>query len=502
MKLKLPHSSQNWISLIGATIAIICLFMIIFLIAITAFLARQAAYLGLVTYILLPAVMVMGLLLIPIGMIIKNRRERRAKVHGEAGWPQVDLNDPRHRNAFFIFAIGTTIFLFLSAFGSYEAFHFTESVQFCGTLCHSVMDPEYIAHANSPHAKVACVACHVGPGADWYVRSKLSGLYQVYATLANVYPRPIPTPIKDLRPARAVCEQCHWPQKFYAYSVQYQTHFLADENNTRWNIRLIMKVGSEHPAMGLIEGIHWHISPFVKVEYIATDKAREDIAWVKYTNLETGEESIFEDENNPLDKAQLDTLERRTMDCIDCHNRPSHLYNAPSLFVNTEMTAGNIPPELPDIKTVTMDLCSDTYPSMDSAMIHIREYIQDYYQKNYPDIYNNNRPLVEKAITGFQSVFSKNIFPNMKVRWSAYPNHIGHLEFKGCFRCHDGMHKTEQGETISRDCSLCHLINAQGTPGNMERTDVNKALEFKHPVDIDQAWKESLCTDCHTGLNP
>ncbi len=502
MKFRLPHSSQNWISLIGATIAIIGLFMIIFLIAITAILRGQGAYLGLVTYILLPAVMVMGLLLIPIGMIVKIRKERKAGISAEAAWPMVDLNDERHRNAFFVFAIGTTIFLFLSAFGSYEAFHYTESTQFCGTLCHSVMNPEFTAHQNSPHARVGCVDCHVGPGADWYVRSKLSGLYQVYATLTDVYPRPIPTPIHNLRPAREVCEQCHWPQKFYAYSVQYQTHFLPDEDNTRWNIRLIMKVGSEHPALGLIEGIHWHINPLVRVEYIATDESREDLAWVKFTNLETGEEKVFEDENNPLDQAQMDTLQTRTMDCIDCHNRPSHLYNAPSLFVNTEMTAGNIPPELPDIKTVSMDLCSETYPSMDSAMTHINKYILDYYQKNYPEIYQNKRDLVDKAVTGFQEAFSKNIFPGMKVRWSAYPNHIGHLEFKGCFRCHDGAHKTKEGETIRRDCNLCHLINAQGTPGDMEQTDVSKSLEFKHPVDIDQAWKESLCTDCHTGLNP
>jgi hypothetical protein len=502
MRLKLPVSSQNWISLIGATIALISLFMIIFLIAITVVLRGQGAYLGLVTYILLPAVMVMGLLLIPIGMIIKIRKERKANIHAEAGWPVVNLNDDRHRNAFFVFSIGTTIFLFLSAFGSYEAFHFTESVQFCGRLCHSVMEPEFTAHQNSPHARVSCVACHVGPGADWYVRSKLSGLYQVYATVADVYPQPIPTPIKNLRPARAVCEQCHWPQKFYAYSVQYLSHFLPDEKNTRWNVRLIMKIGSEHPALGLIEGIHWHISPHVKVEYIATDESREDLAWVRYTNLETGEIKVFEDENNPLDEAQIDTLEKRTMDCIDCHNRPSHLYNAPSLFVNTEMTAGNIPPELPDIKSVTMDQCSETYPSLDSAMIRIQKNISNYYQKNYPDIYKNKRDLVEKAISGFQSVFSKNVFPGMKVRWSAYPNHIGHLEFNGCFRCHDGMHATKEGEKIRRDCNLCHLINAQGTQGNMERTDVNESLEFKHPVDIDQAWKESLCTDCHSGLNP
>ncbi|MEJ2049316.1 MAG: NapC/NirT family cytochrome c [Calditrichota bacterium] len=502
MKFKLPPSSQNWISLIGATIAIISLFMIIFLFSVTVVLEQRAAYLGLVIYILLPAVMIVGLILIPLGMILKIRREHKTGEQERTIWPRIDLNNLQHRNAFFVFSIGTSVFLFLSAIGSYEAFHFTESNTFCGTLCHSVMHPEYIAYQHSPHAKVGCVDCHVGPGADWYVRSKLSGLYQVYATLANVYPRPIPTPISNLRPARAVCEQCHWPQKFYAYSIHYQTHYLSDKENTPWNIRLILKIGAEHPALGLMEGIHWHINPHVRVEYIATDKSREKLAWIRFINLETGEVKIFEDENNKLSQAQLDTLQVRTMDCIDCHNCPSHLFNAPSLFVNTEMRAGNIPSDLPDIKSVTMDLCSNDYPTMDSAMIHIQKYILKYYQENHPEIFNNKRNLVDKAITGFQSVFSKNIFPGMKVRWSEYPNHIGHLEFNGCFRCHDGSHSTKTGETIRRDCTLCHLINAQGNPGKMEETDVNLALEFKHPVDIGEAWKESLCTDCHTGLNP
>jgi nitrate/TMAO reductase-like tetraheme cytochrome c subunit len=502
MKFKLPPSSQNWISLIGATIAVISLFMIIFLFSVTVVLEQRAAYLGLVIYILLPAVMIVGLILIPLGMILKIRKEHKTGKIEKTIWPKIDLNNLQHRNAFFVFSIGTSVFLFLSAIGSYEAFHFTESNTFCGTLCHSVMHPEYTAYQHSPHAKVACVECHVGPGANWYVRSKLSGLYQVYATVANVYPKPIPTPVSNLRPARAVCEQCHWPQKFYAYSIQYQTHYLSDEQNTPWNIRLILKVGSQHPALGLMEGIHWHINPHVKVEYIATDKTREHLAWIRFTNLETGEVKIFEDENNKLDQAQLDTLQVRTMDCIDCHNRPSHLYNAPSLFVNTEMTAGTIPADLPDIKAVTMELSGNDYPTMDSAMVHIQKYILKYYQENYPDIFDKKRDLVDKAITGFQSAFSKNIFPEMKVRWNEYPNHIGHLEFNGCFRCHDGAHSTEAGETIRRDCTLCHLINAQGNPGKMEETDVNLALEFKHPVDIGEAWKESLCTDCHTGLNP
>jgi nitrate/TMAO reductase-like tetraheme cytochrome c subunit len=504
MKIKLPRSTQNWTSLIGATIALISLFMIIFLATITiVILHERATYLGLVIYILLPAVMVVGLLLIPIGMLLKIREEHKVGKRPGAPWPKIDLNDLQHRNAFFIFSIGTAIFLFLSAVGSYEAFHFTESNTFCGQLCHSVMDPEYTAYQHSPHAKVSCVACHVGPGANWYVRSKMSGLYQVYATVSNIYPKPIPTPVANLRPAQEVCEQCHWPDKFYAHKIRLETHYLPDEKNTRWDIALVMRIGAPHSALGLIEGIHWHINPHVKVEYIATDYERENIPWVKYTNLETGEQRIYQDEDNLLDEAQMDILEVRTMDCIDCHNRPSHLYRAPTKFINTAMVGGNIPPELPEIKSLGVEICAEEYPTEDSAMTSIRDEITNFYKKNYPEIYENQNDLVEKAVTGLQSEFSKNIFPEMKVRWDAYPDHIGHQEYNGCFRCHNDIHVTETGETIRKDCNLCHFINAQGIPGKtMEIAKVGDALDFRHPEDIGDVWKESLCVDCHSGLSP
>ncbi|GAB4327554.1 MAG: NapC/NirT family cytochrome c [Calditrichia bacterium] len=502
MSIKFPSSTKNWITLIGATIVAISLSMIVFLFSLTLLLGEHGTYLGLVTYILLPSVMIIGLIMIPLGMILKIRREKAGKEARDFGWPRVDLNDIHHRHAFFVFTIGTAIFLFLSAIGSYEAFHYTESTEFCGTLCHNVMIPEYTAYQNSPHAKVACVACHVGPGAGWYVRSKMSGLYQVYAVLANVYPKPIPTPIHNLRPAREVCEQCHWPQKFYAHKLRLETHYIPDEQNTRWDIRLIMKIGAEHSAHGLKEGIHWHINPDISVEYVALDKKREEIPWVRLTNKKTGEVQIFQDEENPIEPAQLDTLEIRTMDCIDCHNRPSHLYRPPAFFLNHAITAGAIPQELPEIKSVALELCGKEYETTEEAMQKIDEGIHAFYAENYPEIAEEKPEQIAQAIKGIQDEFKKNIFPEMKVRWDAYPNHIGHLEFNGCFRCHTDRHVSETGKTISKDCNQCHIINTQGTPDDMEVAMVGQSLEFKHPVDIDGAWREGLCTDCHTGLNP
>lgn len=501
MKLQFPRSTHNWITLIGATIALIAFSMTVFLLTISLFLEHGHAYLGLVTYILLPAVMVVGLLLIPIGMFIQMRRDRRTPGELRPPWPRVDLNDPRHRNAFFIFSIGTVILLFGSAVGSYEAFHFTESVTFCGTICHTVMKPEFTAYQHSPHARVACVECHVGSGASWYVRSKLSGAYQVYATLADIHPRPIPTPVTNLRPARETCEQCHWPQKFYARKFRLETHYLADDENTQWNIGLIMKIGAERSSDGLKEGIHWHINPDTRVEYIASDSTRTKLPWVRYTNLKTGEQVVYQDEEEPLSSAQIEKGVVRTMDCIDCHNRPSHDYKTPAKFVETAISRGEIPIELPGLKELLTEMCDQKFPSTDSAMQAIDSTIRGYYRDEYPQLYRDKPELVARAVAGMQQAYAENIFPEMGVRWDAYPNHIGHLDYDGCFRCHNDTHVGPAGERISKNCNLCHLIVSQGTPGEMEFAVTGDSLAFRHP-DGDDDWKDGLCTDCHTGMDP
>lgn len=502
MKLKLPPSTQNWVSLIGVTIALISLFMIIFLFVITGILDQGGHYMGLILYILLPGFMIFGMILIPVGMIITIRKAKKAPKTISEEWPKIDLNDIRHRNAFFVFAIGTTIFLFLSAVGSYEAFHFTESVTFCGEICHAVMEPEYTAYKNSPHARVACVECHVGSGADWYVRSKMSGLYQVYAVLANVYPTPIPTPIKNLRPARETCEECHWPQKFYSQKLRNEKHYLNDKENTEWDIHMVMKIGAQYSALGLEEGIHWHINPNVRIDYIAADNQNLEIPWVRYTDIKSGKVVTYIDEDNPIQETDIKDRATRTMDCMDCHNRPSHSYRPPAFFVNDAITAGEIPHNLPEIKSLAMEICDMDFSTTDTAKILIREAIIEFYSENYEEIFENNPEMVEKAALGLYEAYAENIFPNMKVRWDAYPNHIGHLEFDGCFRCHNDRHTSENGTVISKDCNVCHSIIAQGSSEDKEVANIGSSLEFRHPVDIGEEWKESLCTDCHTGLNP
>lgn len=498
--MKLPPSSKNWLTIIGTIVAAINLAIIFILFIISSIFGLDKTNVGLFIYVILPGFMVLGLLLIPVGMIRERKNMHRRGEVGKKRLPFIDLNDPSHRNAFVIFAITTIVVLVLSTMGSFRAYHITESVEFCGLLCHKVMEPEHTAYQNSPHAKVLCVECHVGSGASWYVKSKLSGLHQVYAVLANDYPRPIGTPLHDLRPARETCEACHWPSKFYSRSLVTNKYYLADSLNTEWDVMLQMKTGPESSAEGLKEGIHWHINPDVKIEYISENDKRENITWVKYTNKATGESRVYRNTEATGSDSIVASTEVRTMDCIDCHNRPSHNYNSPTVYFDKAMSGGMIRHDIPFIKKTSMEILRETFTDSDTARMKIRDGINEFYKANYPDLYSSRKSSIDSAVVGVQEGFSQNTFPRMKVTYDAYPEHIGHLESNGCFRCHNGTFKSEQGHTITKDCNLCHTIVGQGTPDKMEYSSIRQNLDFRHPVDIGTAWMEANCSECHLYL--
>lgn len=499
--MKLPKSYYNWTSVLGSSIAIIAFFLIAFFFVVSVLFNQGSSYMGLIIYIVLPAIMVTGMILIPIGMVLHIRKQSKLEfISGTQKWPRVDLNDQKHRNAFTLFVIISFLFLFLTSIGSYEAFVYSESVPFCGTLCHSVMEPEYVTYQRSAHARVACVECHVGEGADWYVRSKLSGLYQVYAVTSDNFPRPIPTPIANLRPARETCERCHWPEKFYPKRIKNERHFLTDQNNTEWNIQLTMKIGPDHHTQKLSEGIHWHINPNVKIDYMSADDKSEFIQWIKYTNLATGEEFVYEDNMMPPDSTFFANGTHHIMDCMDCHNRPSHGYLSPPDFIDAAMASNSINPQIPYIKQAAMEALKGIYSTKDSADLMIKKTILEFYQQNHPEI--NDSENINNAIESIKIAYHQNTFPEMKVRWDVYPDHKGHMEAQGCFRCHDDNHSTKDGRVISKDCNLCHSISAQGSPDSLQLARFGENMEFIHPVDIGTDWQDYSCVDCHAYLYP
>ena len=498
--MKLPESYHNRLSYIGTIISAVSLITIFFLFLVTVVFESGGSYTGLILYMALPAVLFTGLLLIPIGMFFRFRKIKNSKEEIRSEKVIFDFNNYKHRNAALIFVFGTIVFLMLTSVGSYEAFHYTESDEFCGTLCHSVMDPEFSTHLTSAHAKVRCVDCHVGSGAGWYVKSKMSGLYQVYSVLLNKYPHPIPTPISSLRPARETCEQCHWPEKFYSNKIRTEKHYLADSLNSQWELGLKMKIGSSHSAQGNSEGIHWHINKNVKIEYIPSSPARDYISWVKYINLETGDTTLYENTDDLLEPEFIAETPTRTMDCMDCHNRPSHQYQTPQDFIDEAISKGEISSSTPQIKFITMQVFNDPFDNLDTANLYITQNITEFYKENYPEYYKNNEALINQNIIGIKKAYAANVFPEMQANWDNYPEHIGHTVYNGCFRCHDDMHVSSTGKKISKDCNLCHTIVKQGTGSNMEYSNIDSGLVFKHPVDVDGEEKVSLCTDCHRYL--
>jgi hypothetical protein len=494
---KRPGLFQNWLSLLGFIVAAGSFFAVICLISIDFFSRFSNPYMGILTYFVAPIFLFIGILLVVAGIVLERRRLRQRKDMFAGLFPIIDLNRPLHRKVLGSFVGFASVFFLVTAILSYRSYHFTESVQFCGQTCHTVMKPEFTAYQNSPHARVTCVQCHIGPGATWFVRSKLSGSYQVYATMADNYPRPIPTPVKNLRPAQETCEQCHWPQKFYGSVERVNQHYMADETNTPWTVNLLMKVGGGDPSFGPIGGIHWHMNIANKVEYIATDEARQKVAWIRFTDTQ-GNVSIYRDSAQPLTPEQIAASPLRRMDCIDCHNRPTHIYNSPDRAISLAMSTGRIDPAIPLIKKQAIQVLTREYKTTDEALNAIEEQLNAYYQTQRVRFAQQHPESIKKAITEVQKIYSSNFFPEMKVNWRTYPNNIGHTIFPGCFRCHDGKHANEEGKPISHDCNACHTILTQGN--GLKATQLSpQGLEFEHPTDIGDIWKEMNCFDCHNG---
>ncbi len=480
---------RNWMGIAGAALAMGSLFAVLCLIAFDFLKGFRRPYIGLLTYLILPGFIWAGLMLMGLGLWQDRRRKRR--MAGPSSLPRIDLNNPRHRRILNLAVGAGFVFVLITAFGSFRGYEVTESVRFCGALCHTVMKPEYTTYQNSPHARVRCTACHIGPGASWFVRSKISGLYQVYAVLTNSYPRPIPVPVKNLRPARETCEECHWPEKFYGALERTYTHFLSAKENPRWTIRLLVKVGGANPTHGPVGGIHWHMIVANRLEYIPADETRQSIPWVRVSNRETGRVTVYESKDNPLPANQKNRAVR-VLDCIDCHNRPTHIFHSPDQALDLALWLNRIDPSIPSIKVNASRALVESASS--SSQTQALQQVAEKLGKEYADY--KDRQKIEQAISETQNILRSNFFPEMKTTWQARPDNIGHRIFPGCFRCHDGRHVSKTGDTITHDCDACHTIIAQGP--EPEKTAVSlSGLKFDHPGG--EIPEGMLCNDCHNG---
>ncbi len=410
-------------------------------------------YIGIVFFLLLPGAFVLGLVLIPLGIYVARRRERLGKPSMEVTWPIIDLNRPHTRNVAGLLVFLTFVNIIVISLAAFRGVDYMDSPQFCGQVCHTVMQPEFTAYQAGPHARVPCVACHIGPGAPWFVRSKLSGTRQLFAVAFKTYPTPIPSPVQNLRPARDTCEECHWPEKFTGDRVRLIREFGDDEANTESATTLRLHVGSGSGTEP--HGIHWHMAPSTKVTYVTTDEKRQTIVYVKVEDR-TGVRE-FRDEG--VTDAQLAKGTLREMDCMDCHNRPSHRFDStPERAVDDAIAVGGLPVTLPFVRREAVAALKVTYNSQDAALAGIATHLGDFYKQQLGAGVAARAGDIARAVAATQGLYRGNVFPAMKVTWGTYANNIGHTDSPGCFRCHDDAKKTKDGRVIKQDCELCHTI--------------------------------------------
>ncbi|MEP6947383.1 MAG: NapC/NirT family cytochrome c [Acidobacteriota bacterium] len=488
-----PSLFRNFISYAGLAIVAASVTSLVLLLLIEYTSPSENPYTGLITFIAIPTIVVAGLFITLVGIIWERRRRINMTDAQIAAFPVLDLNNPQRRRSLAIFLAVSFIFLFASAFISYRAFEYTESVTFCGQTCHTPMKPEYTAYLAGSHARVRCVDCHVGGGAGWYVRSKLSGAYQLYSVAFNLYPRPITSPVHNLRPAPDTCEQCHWPEKFFGAQMKVFDRYGFDEHNTRRERRMLINVGGGGAKAGQDKGIHWHMNIANEINYIATDDRRQVIPWVRIKD-QYGNVTEYNNKFNPLPADQIDATKMRKMDCVDCHNRPAHVYQPPDTAVDDSFTSGSMDPTLPYLKREAVEVLSGSYQTTEEANQAIDTNLTSFYQNRYPDIFTQKQLEIRTAISEVQRIYNTYFFPEMKTDWQTHPNNIGHLHTSGCFRCHDGQHFSDTGKVITNNCTVCHttIYDSAGPP------ELNVSMgPFKHPVDLG-GLADRKCDTCHS----
>jgi hypothetical protein len=448
---------QNWISIAGAAITTVAALLFVAVFLFDAFGYHSNPYIGIVFFLIVPAIFLCGLAIVPIGIWREHRRRRTGHAPSRLHWPRIDLNDRHTRHVAVAVLLLTVVNVLIVSLAAYRGIEQMDSVSFCGQVCHEVMQPEFVAYQDGPHARVVCVQCHIGPGAPWFVRSKIDGVRQVVAVLRNSHSRPIASPVRDLRPAREVCEQCHWPEKFHGDKIVTIREYADDENNTETVTTLRVKVGGGSERLGVATGIHWHMNVANEIEYVATDDKRQEIGYVRLRDRMGNVREYFAE---GVTREQLDNGERRRMDCMDCHNRPSHPF-APSAerAVDNAIATGEISQRLPFVRREAVAAVKEAYQDEQAALDAIARRLRGFYRDKYRDIYDRGRSEVERSVRTTQALYQRNIFPSMKVGWGTYPSNIGHVASPGCFRCHDESHKTKDGRAISQECELCHTIS-------------------------------------------
>ncbi|HUE85874.1 MAG TPA: NapC/NirT family cytochrome c [Vicinamibacterales bacterium] len=435
----------NWISAVGvvSTTVSAILFIVFLVLDLAGF--QSNPYLGIISFLLLPAVFVFGLLLIPLGLWRQRRHAARFGVTPSI-WPTIDFSHRRVRIMAIVVLALTGVNVAIVAAASFKTVEYVDSTDFCTGACHTPMQPEAIAHQRAVHASISCASCHVGPGPEGFVQAKLGGVRRLAAVITGDYAGPIPVPVHDLPSAVGTCTSCHNPERYVGERLRQITYFSDDEDTTEQVTTLILQVGGGGYEGGGPHGIHWHASPQRRIEYVATDDSRTTIPWVRVTDARGTREYTAEGAT----AEQVAGGQRRVMDCTDCHNRVGHPLAATVDRAVDEALASGGMPRLPFVRREAIAAAGAEYPSSAAAGEAIAEKLNAFYGTQRLD-----DARVAQAVAATQRVYSSNVFPAMNVTWGTYPSHIGHTDAPGCFRCHDER-TTPAGRTITQDCEACH----------------------------------------------
>jgi len=397
-----------------------------------------------------------------------------------------------------ILGVLTLIVLVGAAYG----WQYTNSPQFCGTTCHT-MPPEYTAYLASPHARVDCVECHIGRGfIATQITRKAGDLRHVIATVFQNYTYPIYA--TNMRPARDTCEKCHNPDKFSDDSLREDKRFLNDIDNTPYSIFISLKTGGGNSRQGLGKGIHWHVEN--RILYYSTDELQQNIPYIRVYNSD-GTYIEYTDIASSFNPANIKESELHEMDCVTCHNRVTHLVPMPADQMDAALSRGFIDKTIPDIRAKGIEVLSTSYTSQQAGLNGITG-LDNYYQAYYPDYYAANFNLIQSAIIFIQNIYTSSVNLDQKSDWDTHPNNLGHLDFAGCFRCHDGKHMDAQQKAIRLECNLCHTIPVVAGPSEFV-TDLEISRGPEPQSHLNANWIlmhnqvfNQTCSDCHTTSNP
>lgn len=384
--------------------------------------------------------------------------------------------------------------------GGAYAWDYTNSPSFCGTSCHT-MPPEYAAYQVSPHARIACVECHIGREfIGNQIFRKAGDVRHIVAMAFETYEYPIR--VKNMRPAPEICEKCHSPEKFSDDSLRVVTRYHEDQ--TPYNIYLVLKTGGGSKREGLGRGIHWHIEN--PVYYYPVDGEEQRIPYVKVVR-EDGSTVEYVDVEAEFDPATFDESNLKQMDCITCHNRITHRIYTPDESMDNALSLGKVSTDIPGIREKGIEVLKGAYTTQTQALDAIAK-LDAYYQSEFPDFYSENSPKITDAIAEIQQIYINSVYLEQKVDWESHPNNVGHVNSPGCFRCHDGKHLDADQQAIRLECNLCHSVpvvaDQQDFIANIE---ISRGPEPESHLNANwislhnQAFGDS-CTACHTTDDP